>query len=123
MQTRIGSRRAALAATGCVAAIGVLAAGAASAQQAKYPAGGPKLPPWSAMPDWSGIWERGGDIVWDDRIPFKAGEPELPPFNADYLKEYQARRAEMRADALAGRPRNNRGAGLYGSMPAMVIML
>jgi poly(3-hydroxybutyrate) depolymerase len=106
-----------------IATAGVLAVGPAGAQQAKYPAGGPKLPPWSALPDWSGIWERGGDIVWDDRIPFKAGEPELPPYNADYLKEYLARRAEMRADALAGRPRTFKGAGLYGSMPAMMIML
>jgi poly(3-hydroxybutyrate) depolymerase len=112
-----------LAVTVCIAALGVLLSSAAEGQQAKYPANGPKLPPWSALPDWNGLWERGGDIVWDDRVPFKAGEPELPPFNPDYLKEYQARRAEMRADALAGRPRTFRGAGLYGSMPAMMIML
>ncbi len=123
MKTRVGPRRAVLAAAGCIAAVGALIAGAADAQQARYPASGPKLPPWSALPDWGGLWERGGDIVWDDRVPFKPGEPELPPFNADYMKEYQARRAEMRADALAGRPRVFKGAGLYGSMPAMMIML
>ncbi len=123
MKTRVGSRRGTLAVTVCIAALGVLLSSAAEGQQAKYPASGRKLPPWSALPDWNGLWERGGDIVWDDRIPFKAGEPELPPFNADYMKEYQARRAEMRADAVAGRPRNFRGAGLYGSMPAMMIML
>jgi hypothetical protein len=123
MKTRVGSRSVMSAAAVCIAALGVLGAGAAGAQQAKYPASGPKLPSWSALPDWNGLWERGGDIVWDDRIPFKANEPQLPPYNGDYLKEYQARRAEMRADALAGRPRSVRGAGLYGSMPAMMIML
>jgi hypothetical protein len=107
----------------CIAAAGLLAAGAAGAQKAAYPAGGPKLPQWSELPDWDGVWERGGDIVWDDRIPFKAGEPEQPPFTDEYLKEYQARRAAMRADALAGRPRNFKGGGLYASMPAMMIML
>ncbi|HEX4712119.1 hypothetical protein, partial [Phenylobacterium sp.] len=123
MKTRVGSRRATLAAAACIAALGALAAGAAEAQQAKYPPGGPKLPQASALPDWNGLWERGGDIVWDDRIPFKAGEPQQPPYNPEFLKEYQARRAEMRADAVAGRPRNNRGGGLYASMPAMMIML
>lgn len=123
MKTRVGFRGATSAAAVCIAALGMFAASAAGGQQAKYPPGGPKLPAWSALPDWNGLWERGGDIVWDDRVPFKAGEPELPPFNPDYLKEYQARRAEMRADALAGRPRTFKGAGLYGSMPAMMIML
>src|SRR5258706_1260397 len=123
MKMRAGFRGAASVAAVCIAAAGLLGVGAASAQQAKYPASGPKLPQWTALPDWNGLWERGGDIVWNDRVPFKAGEPELPPFNAEYLKEYQARRAEMRADALAGRPRTFKGAGLYGSMPAMMIML
>jgi poly(3-hydroxybutyrate) depolymerase len=123
MKTRLGFRGATSAAAICIAAFGVFAAGASGAQQAKYPPGGPKLPQWSALPDWSGLWERGGDIVWDDRIPFKAGEPELPPYTPEFMKEYQARRAEMRADALAGRPRTFKGAGLYGSMPAMMIML
>jgi poly(3-hydroxybutyrate) depolymerase len=123
MKMRVGFRGAASVVAVCIAAAGLLGVGAASAQQAKYPASGPKLPAWSALPDWNGLWERGGDIVWNDRVPFKAGEPELPPFNPDYMKEYQARRAEMRADALAGRPRTFKGAGLYGSMPAMMIML
>src|SRR5258707_13714788 len=105
MKMRVGFRGAASVVAVCVAAAGLLGVGAASAQQAKYPASGPKLPPWSALPDWNGLWERGGDIVWNDRVPFKAGEPELPPFNPDYLKEYQARRPGMSADALAGRPR------------------
>ncbi|WP_293370442.1 hypothetical protein, partial [Phenylobacterium sp.] len=123
MKIRVGFRGGASVVAVCIAAAGLLGVGAASAQQVKYPASGPKLPQWTALPDWNGLWERGGDIVWNDKFPFKAGEPELPPYNDSYLKEYLARRAEMRADALAGRPRTFKGAGLYGSMPAMMIML
>ncbi|MDB5418971.1 MAG: hypothetical protein JWP50_2390 [Phenylobacterium sp.] len=104
-------------------ALGAGLAGSAPAQVANYPAGGPKLPRWSDLPDWSGLWERGGDIVWDDRIPYRPGDPQPPPFNDQYMKEYMARRAEMRAIALAGKPRNMKGGDLYASMPAMMIAL
>jgi poly(3-hydroxybutyrate) depolymerase len=95
----------------------------ALAQTANFPPGAPKLPVWSQLPDWNGIWERGGDIVWDDSLPNTPGEPQAPPYNEKYLKEYEARRAEMRAANLAGRPRNLRGGDLYATMPAMMIML
>jgi poly(3-hydroxybutyrate) depolymerase len=39
------------------------------------------------------------------------------------MKEYLARRAQTRAENLAGRARNLRGGNLYASMPAMMIML
>jgi poly(3-hydroxybutyrate) depolymerase len=93
------------------------------AQTANFPPGAPKLPAWSHLPDWSGVWERGGDIVWDDSLPNTPGEPQAPPYNDTYMKEYQARRAEIRTANLAGRPRNLRGGDLYATMPAMMIML
>src|ERR1700681_819894 len=78
----------------------------ALAQTANFPPGAPKLPTWSHLPDWNGIWERGGDIVWDDSLPNTPGEPQVPSYNEKYMKQYQDRRAEMRAANLAGRPRN-----------------
>lgn len=122
MRVQLGRRRAAFAAMALALAAGC-GIGAAQAQEAHYPAGGPKLPKWSELPDWNGLWERGGDITWDDRTPFKAGQPEAPPFNDQYMKEYQARRAEMRAQALSGRARNLQGGNLYGSMPGIMIAL
>jgi poly(3-hydroxybutyrate) depolymerase len=103
--------------------LSVATSGPVSAQTANFPPGSPKLPAWSHLPDWNGIWERGGDIVWDDSLPNTPGEPQVPPYNEKYMKEYQERRAEMRAANLAGRPRNFRGGGLYASMPSMMIML
>ena len=93
------------------------------AQTANFPRGAPKLPSWSKLPDWSGVWERGGDIVWDDSLPYVPGEPQVPPYNEQYMKEYQARRAAIRAENLAGRARNLRGGDLYATMPAMMIAL
>ena len=43
------------------------------AQTANFPPGAPKLPAWSHLPDWSGVWERGGDIVWDAQPSQHAG--------------------------------------------------
>jgi poly(3-hydroxybutyrate) depolymerase len=106
-----------------VATASMTATGPASSQTANFPPDAPKLPAWSRLPDWNGIWERGGDIVWNDSLPYTPGEPQVPPYNEQYMKEYEARRAQMRADNLAGRPRNMRGGGLYASMPAMMIML
>jgi hypothetical protein len=105
------------------AGLGLLAAAPISAQVANYPAGGPKLPAWSDLPDWDGLWERGGDLVWDDSLPNVPNQAQVPPFNDQYMKDYQARREQARADALSGRPRVVQGGGLYASMPAMMIML
>ncbi|MDB5458327.1 MAG: hypothetical protein JWO72_68 [Caulobacteraceae bacterium] len=58
--------------------------GHAWAQTANYPAGGPKPPSWSSLPAWNGMWERDGDIVWDDRIA--PDQPQTPPYNAEYQK-------------------------------------
>jgi poly(3-hydroxybutyrate) depolymerase len=95
----------------------------ASSQSANFPPGAPKLRAWSQLPDWDGIWERGGDIVWDDSLPYIPGEPQVPPYNEHYMKEYEARREKMRAENLAGHARNLRGGDLYATMPAMMIML
>ncbi|MEA3134132.1 MAG: hypothetical protein QOG17_1978, partial [Gammaproteobacteria bacterium] len=92
-------------------------------QTANFPPGAPKLAAWSHLPDWNGIWERGGDIVWDDSLPYAPGEPQVPPYNEQYMKTYEARRTEMRAANLAGHARNLRGGELYATMPAMMIML
>src|SRR5882757_8363769 len=95
----------------------------ALSQSANFPPGAPKLPAWSHLADWNGIWERGGDIVWDDSLPYIPGEPQVPPYNEQYMKEYEARREKMRAENLAGHARNLRGGDLYATMPAMMIML
>jgi len=84
----------------------VLATEPALAQTANFPHGAPKLPAWPQLPDWNGIWERGGDIVWDDSLPYTPGEPQAPPYNQQYMQEYEARRAKMRAENLAGHARN-----------------
>jgi hypothetical protein len=122
MEVQITRRLAVSAAVALALSAGLLSAGSAAAQEARYPAGGPKLPKWSDLPDWNGLWERGGDIVWNDAVPPKPGEPEIPPFNEEYLKAYLARRGEMRAAAVGGR-RNLQGGNLYGSMPAIMIAL
>ncbi len=106
-----------------IAGAALMAADGVQAQTAHYPPGGPKTPKWSDLPDWNGLWERGGDIVWDDRMAYKPGEPQVPPFTEQYMKDYLARRAEMRALNMAGKPRNMQGGELYASMPAMMIML
>jgi len=95
----------------------------AQAQTANYPKGGARLPHWEDLPNWDGLWERGGDIVWDDSLPYQPGVPQVPPYNEQAMQDYQAARAEMRAAALAGRPRNFKGGGLYASMPAMMLAL
>lgn len=111
------------------AAIAVLATAAGTpasnvwAQEAHYPAGAPKLPIWSDLPDWNGLWERGGDIVWDDSVPHEPGKPQVPPYNDEYMKSYLARRAELDKANAQGRPRNMQGGELYASMPAIMIGL
>src|SRR6202051_3770801 len=95
----------------------------ALSQSANFPPGAPKVPAWSHLPDWNGIWERGGDIVWNDSLPYAPGEPQVPPYNEQYMKEYEARRAKMRAENLAGHARHLRGGDLYAPMPAIMIML
>lgn len=91
------------------AGLSLFGAGAAWAQLAIYPPGGQKLTKFSNLPDWNGIWERGGDIVWDDRIP--AGVPQVPPYNDEYKK----------LAAQPQRPRTRATGGL--TMPAMMTMI
>jgi hypothetical protein len=67
-----------------VVSLGLLAMGPCRAQVINMPAGGPHIPSWSALPDWSSVWERDGDLVWDDRIP--VGAPQRAPYNAEYEK-------------------------------------
>jgi hypothetical protein len=75
---RIGRRLAGLL------ALTVVTAHAAFAQVVHYPDGKPRLPKWSSLPDWNGLWERDGDNVWDNRIPL--GVPQDPPYNEEYRK-------------------------------------
>jgi poly(3-hydroxybutyrate) depolymerase len=103
--------------------LSMMATGPALSQTANFPPGAPKLPAWPHLPDWNGVWERGGDIVWDDSLPYTPAEPQAPPYNQQYMQEYEARRAKMRAENLAGHARNLRGGDLYATMPAMMIML
>jgi hypothetical protein len=96
-------------ATILLAGLGLLAAALTWAQLARMPPGGPRPPSWSALPDWNGVWERDGDIVWDDRIP--VGAPQRPPYNEQYEK--------LAASAPPARG-GGRGAG---GMPGMMTMV
>ncbi|MDB5456051.1 MAG: hypothetical protein JWP92_1636 [Caulobacter sp.] len=88
--------------------LSMFAGGVATAQTAHYPATGPKPSKWAGAPDWSGIWERDGDNVWDNRIPPTL--PQTPPYNAAYQKK---------ADEPSDAPR---GAAFH-TMPGMMNML
>jgi poly(3-hydroxybutyrate) depolymerase len=91
---------------GLAASLALLAAGDALAQLANMPTGGPKPPKWSALPDWNGVWERDGDIVWDDRIP--VGVPQRAPYNEQYQK--------LAASAPTARGGQRGAAGMPGMM-------
>jgi len=105
--------------------IGVLAGAMslpASAQVVNYPEGGPRLVDYSELPDWNGLWERGGDIVWNDAVP--PGEQQHAPFNEEYMAALLEERAMAERRALEGRGRQrNGGPGLYGSMPGFMVAL
>jgi hypothetical protein len=98
-------------------------AGPALAQTAVYPPTGPKLPRWSDLADWDSVWERGGDVVWDDRIP--VGQPQVPPYNAEYAPLYaqalEKRRAQSRYTP-GGPPPLPPLAGIHG-MPGFMTMM
>jgi len=113
MTTR--NRRPWLAAmAGLATGVGLTAAEGAWAQTAHYPANGAKPPAWSSLPDWSGIWERDGENVWDNRIA--PGLPQDPPYNETYRKQLEAQAAARRP----GQPRpQGAGQGGYGPMQAM----
>jgi len=64
--------------------LSLLAGGTSEAQTAYFPNGKAQLPKWSSLPDWSGMWERDGDNVWDNRIPVEL--PQGPSYNAEYKK-------------------------------------
>ncbi len=91
--------------TAAAVVLSSLAGGYAYAQLANMPAGA-KAPKWSALPDWNGVWERDGDLVWDDRIP--PGQSQAPPYTAEYAKK-----------AAAAPPSGPVGPG----MPAMMTMV
>jgi hypothetical protein len=98
-----------------VLGIALLGGGGALAQEANYPAGGPQLPAWSQLPNWDGLWERGGDVgVWDDSLP--PGAPQDPPYNAEYMQKYLFMHAAfLRARAQqGGGPPAGAGGGLGG---------
>jgi hypothetical protein len=69
---------------GVAAGAAICGAGTASAQTAHFPNNKRELPAPHSIPDWNGIWERDGDNVWDNRIP--VGEPQTPPYNAEYME-------------------------------------
>lgn len=89
-----------------VAVLSSCAAHGALAQSAHYPQGRPQLSDPAQLPNWSGIWERAGDNVWDNSLP--PGKPQLPPYNEQYKKR------------AAEEPEAPRGSSIsaYHSMPA-----
>jgi len=68
----------------CVLVTVCIASGVAYGQVVNLPPGGPTPPKWSSLPDWNGMWERDGDLVWDDRIA--PGQSQAPPYNPAYAK-------------------------------------
>jgi hypothetical protein len=107
MGKRLGGRGTRLAVLGLVAGLSLVSVAEAVAQTATYPPSGRKLPRWNALPDWNGLWERDGDLVWDNRIP--AGVAQPPPYNAEYQKIFDG-------------PGGRQGVGRNG-MPGMTISL
>jgi hypothetical protein len=83
-------------------AIGGAWGGPGLAQTATYPPGGPKPPKWTELADWDSVWERGGDMVWDDRIP--PGVAQTPPYNDTYRKVYSLIPQRPRAAPVGGGP-------------------
>ena len=107
-----GARAWPVIAAGVVALLG----SAAWAQTVAYPPTGPKLPKWSDMADWDSVWERGGDITWDDRIP--VGQPQVPPYNDQYMQLYKEALAHPRpARRPAGGGQGGGGQGAPGATP------
>lgn len=86
----------------------MVAAGPAAAQTAVYPGGAPEVPDLASVPDWDGLWERDQDNVWDNRIP--VGQPQVPPYNAEYQ------------DLFKNGPPGKRGSA-FNSMPGYMSML
>ena len=112
MTTEFSGRRIRPALVALAAALGLLTGGPSWAQTASYPPGGPKLVEWSALPDWDGVWERGGDPVWDDSIP--PGTPQRPSYTDDYAKL---------AAAVPPHKPGQGGGFAGGGMPGIMIML
>jgi hypothetical protein len=142
MGLQLRGRNLAIAAV-IAAGLTALAGGSAFAQSANYPPQGPQIPLWSHLPDWDSVWERGGDLVWDDRIP--RGQSQVPPYNDQYMQIYkkaQARQGGRPAGGqggqgqgapptggppAAGPPAGGQGgggeAGFFGSMPMVMLMI
>ena len=92
------------------AGLAALACGSAFAQSANYPPDGPQISRWSTLPDWDSVWERGGDLVWDDRIP--DGQSQVPPYNDQYMQLYKQAQAHR-----GGRPAGGQGGQGQGGAP------
>lgn len=103
-------------------AASVLAGSAAIAQVANFPAGTPKLVPWSKLPaDWDGIWERGGPLLWEPSAAPNAPE-QRPPYNAAYLQKLKVSLAENhRIHEVEGVPYTYYNSPRAGVMPGMMM--
>ncbi|MDB5710442.1 MAG: hypothetical protein JWL96_2512 [Sphingomonas bacterium] len=88
-----------------------LACAPAQAQTASYPKGAPEVPDLATLPDWDGLWERDQDNVWDNRLP--VGEPQVPPYNAEWAEKAKAAPPGRRDSA--GSP--------YNAMPGWMSLL
>lgn len=104
-----------------VLAAALLCGAAARAQEANFPPGTPKLVKWSDLPDWDGIWQRGGPPGWNEDFPPRAPE-QLPPYNAEYQQKFQQRLVEQRAIDLTGRGNTPYTSPRAGVMPGMMTM-
>ncbi|HTI66048.1 MAG TPA: hypothetical protein VL460_00725 [Caulobacteraceae bacterium] len=70
-----------------------------------------------AIPNWNGVWERQGSILFDPAVP--PGRPETPPLTPEYRKKYDA----ILAQAAAGNPVADPGAMcLPAGMPRVMVM-
>jgi poly(3-hydroxybutyrate) depolymerase len=92
----------------------LLACSSVWAQAVEYPPGGPTVKKFSDLPDWSGVWEREGAIIWDERLP--PGPAQWPPYN-DKTK------AQIAAAAASGHGPQGRQLCQAGGMPGMMTMV
>ena len=104
-----------------MATAALFAGGAVWGQVVNYPSGAPSLPKWSDLPDWDGMWERGGEVVWDERLPRTAPEQQ-PSYTDEYKAKVQAARKAQQAADQAGRGRTPFTSARAGVMPGMMTM-
>ncbi len=71
----------------------------------------------AAVPDWTGVWEREGSILFDPNVGL--GQTETPPLTPAYQKRYD----DIIAAARGGRPVADPGAlCLPAGMPRVMVM-